>query len=156
LRPRERRLLRAVLAVFATGLGAFHALLLLLRLSEGGLDTGAGLRWLGAALLLGGGLWLRRRGLAADRRAALALGLAVLVLHAPVLLCAAELERAGELLPALPAVLSALALLGLGALPGRRSGLQRRRVAFVASPAVAPAPVFCLLLLAPRPPPVSC
>lgn len=142
----------------AAALAGFHAGLLAERLAApSALDLAGALRWLGACGVLGALAWLTRHGAGFDGRRAAALGLAVVVLHAPVLLDPAEQVRSVELLVALPHVaLPTLAALGL-ALLGRQAGQRPHpRPVPVRREGLAAAPSACLALVAPRPPPASC
>jgi len=146
-----RRLARAGACVLA----AFHAGLLARRLGEPeAFDATAAWRWAGALAVLGALAALRRARLNAfSGRRAFALGLAVLLLHAPAL--DQPGARAADLLAALPGalvpVLGLLVLASPWASGSPRLALLRLKVAPAHGCRRRRLPA--LSLLSPRPPP---
>ena len=90
----------------------FHAALFARRLAEpGSLDATAAARWAGTFLLFGTAIALRARAARLTKRQLLALALAAVALHAPLLQGADEAQWAAGFLFALPGLLApALAL----------------------------------------------
>lgn len=151
------------LTIVAAALAAFHVWIFFDQLWTGAIaDPGLVLRWLGAAALVGGLLFLRRQGESLLRsRKAVAIWVLAALLHGPAL--ANRFEAPGA--PAIPEVILTLSqtlmvvgLTGVGLLLAARS---RRRhalvpVAILGDQAILPGyGLDGRLLLAPRPPPVT-
>ncbi len=130
----------------------FHAALFVRRLTQPeSLDATAALRWAGTFAVLAIGFALRAWASRLTQRQLLALALAVVALHAPMLQGPAEADRALAFWAAVPALLATvLALCGLAA---------ARELALAAAPAASTVPRAYALSPArapfsPRPPPI--
>src|SRR5262245_65446152 len=110
----------ALRTAFVWALVLFHVALFTRRLAEpGSLDAPAALRWAGTLAIFAAAFLLRVRAARLTQRQLLALALAAVALHAPMLQGAVEAERAAGFWSALPTLLApALALCALLALAG--------------------------------------
>jgi hypothetical protein len=130
----------------------FHAALFVRRLAEpGALDAVAIARWAVTLVIFGTAYLLRAWAARLTRRQLLALALAAVALHAPMLQGPAESERALAFWTALPALLApALALCGLAS---ACSLVRAPAVAIAVSP-LARAAQLARTPFSPRPPPL--
>jgi len=145
--PTGRSLVRALSALAAVALAAFHVDLLVKRFENGSLlDPWVAVQWLGAGALIAVAIvFVRRQISLGSGRKALAFWLLVLVLHAlpgaPVALDAAPTLAPPPLVLLVPVVLLALsvasALIGTGT-PLRMAPVVRRRRSMASPPRPRP------------------
>jgi hypothetical protein len=148
----RRQAVGVLRTVSVWALVVFHAALFVRRLAEpGALDAAASVRWAGTFVVFATAYLLRAWAARLTRRQLLALALAAVALHAPMLQGPAESERALAFWTALPALLApALALCGLAS----ACSLVRAPAAALAVSPLARVAQLARTPFSPRPPPL--